>query len=276
MKRRFIAMLSVALAIAAVLGLSVLTVANASDQKKIIRLGFNPGPYKEQFQKGVAPYLQQKGYQLEYRDFSDGIQVNNAVSTGEIDANIMQHPVYLQSINDRLGINNIGIVQVPTPPMGLYSVKHKAADVPTSSTVISVPNQPSNEYRAALLLQDLGWIKIAPNVDPATFSQKNISDNPYKIQLKEMDNAQQVRALPDVDYGAIQGNFAVSSGIKLASALRLENPTKGFINVVTVAGKNKDAPFVKDIIEGYHSAAFKQYILNNNQYNGYLLPDYLK
>jgi D-methionine transport system substrate-binding protein len=173
MKRRFIAMLSVALAIAAVLGLSVLTVANASDQNKIIRLGFNPGPYKEQFQKGVAPYLQQKGYQLEYRDFSDGIQVNNAVSTGEIDANIMQHPVYLQSINDRLGINNIGIVQVPTPPMGLYSVKHKAADVPTSSTVISVPNQPSNEYRAALLLQDLGWIKIAPNADPATFSQKS-------------------------------------------------------------------------------------------------------
>ena len=130
--------------------------------------------------------------------------------------------------------------------------------------------------RAALLLQDLGWIKIAPNVDPATFSQKNISDNPYKIQFKEMDNAQQVRALPDVDYGAIQGNFAVSSGMKLHSALRLENPTTGFINVVTVAGKNQASAFAKDIIAGYHSAGFKQYILGDSQYSGYLLPSYLQ
>ncbi|WP_413739275.1 MetQ/NlpA family ABC transporter substrate-binding protein [Sodalis sp. RH21] len=249
---------------------------SAAGQDKTLKLGFNPGPYKEQFEKGVAPYLQQKGYAIEYRDFSDGIQVNNAVNTGEIDANIMQHPVYLKSVNERLGIDNIGIVQVPTPPMGLYSNKHTNANPPAPGAVISVPNQPSNEYRAALLLQDLGWIKIAPNVDPATFSQKNISDNPYKIQFKEMDNAQQVRALPDVDYGAIQGNFAVSSGMKLSSALRLENPTQGFINVVTVAGKNKDAPFAKDIIEGYHSAAFKQYIHGDSQYAGYLLPDYLQ
>lgn len=63
-----------------------------------------------------------------------------------------------------------------------------------------------------------------------------------------MDNAQQVRALPDVDYGAIQGNFAVSNRIKLTSALQLEKPTTQFVNVVTVAGKNKDAEFAKDII----------------------------
>ncbi len=257
--------------------LSIISLSAAAvGQDKTIKLGFNPGPYREQFEKGVAPYLQQKGYTVEYRDFSDGIQVNNAVNTGQIDANIMQHPVYLKSVNERLGIDNIGIVQVPTPPMGLYSNKHTSANPPAPGAVISVPNQPSNEYRAALLLQDLGWIKIGPNVDPATFSQKNISDNPYKIQFKEMDNAQQVRALPDVDYGAIQGNFAVSSGMKLSSALRLENPTTGFINVVTVAGKNREAPFVKDIIAGYHSAGFKQYILGDNQYAGYLLPDYLR
>jgi len=276
MKRHLTAILLATATLAATVVLPAWAATQVDGANKVIRLGFNPGPYKEQFQKGVAPYLQQKGYRLEYRDFSDGIQVNNAVSTGEIEANIMQHPIYLQSVNERLGIDNVGIVQVPTPPMGLYSVKHGAADTPAPGTVISVPNQASNEYRAALLLQDLGWIKIAPGVDPATFSQKNISENRYKIQLKEMDNAQQVRALPDVDYGAIQGNFAVSSGMKLSSALRLENPVKGFINVVTVAGKNKDAPFAKDIIAGYHSTEFKRYILHDSQYTGYLLPDYLK
>lgn len=248
--------------------------ANAQD--KTIRVGFNPGPYKEQFEKGVAPFLIKKGYQIEYKDFSDGIQINDAVARGNIEANIMQHPVYLKSVNERLGIENTGIVQVPTPPMGLYSEKIKQLDKPTEGTTVSVPNQASNEYRAALVLQSLGWIKIDPKSDPATFSQRNITENPYKIVLKEMDNAQQVRALPDVDYGLIQGNFAVSNGIKLASALKLEDPTSNFINVVTVAGKNKDAQFSKDIIDGYHSAEFKQYIASNAQYSGYLLPDYLK
>lgn len=248
--------------------------AHAED--KLIRVGFNPGPYKEQFQQGVAPYLEKKGYKVEYKDFSDGIQVNDAVSRGDIEANIMQHPVYLKSVNERLGIDNVGIVQVPTPPMGLYGGKLKMLDTPKPGTVISVPNQAPNEYRAALVLQSLGWLKIRADSDPATFSQKFISENPYKIVLKEMDNAQQVRALPDVDYGLIQGNFAVSSGMKLNSALKLEQPTSQFINVVTVAGKNKNAAFAKDIIAGYHSDEFKNYIRTHQQYEGYLQPDYLK
>ena len=47
------------------------------------------------------------------------------------------------------------------------------------------------------------------------------------------------------------------------------------MNVVTVAGKNKDAEFAKDIIAGYHSAEFKKYIQENEKYTGYMLPDYL-
>lgn len=250
--------------------------ASAQAEEKLIRVGFNPGPYKEQFQQGVAPWLISKGYTIEYKDFSDGIQVNDAVSRGNIEANIMQHPVYLKSVNERLGIDNVGIVQVPTPPMGLYSSKITTLAKPAPGTVISVPNQAPNEYRAVLVLQSLGWLKISPDSDPATFSQKFISENPYKIVLKEMDNAQQVRALPDVDFGLIQGNFAVSSGMKLASALKLEAPTSQFINVVTVAGKNKEAAFAKDIVAGYHSDTFKNYIKTHHQYDGYLLPDYFK
>ncbi|MEQ4530663.1 MAG: methionine-binding protein, partial [Mixta sp.] len=52
-----------------ILTLLLSTVAHA-DNNKIIRVGFNPGPYKEQFQKGVAPFLIKKGYQIEYKDFS--------------------------------------------------------------------------------------------------------------------------------------------------------------------------------------------------------------
>ena len=54
----------------------------AAADEHLIRVGFNPGPYKEQFEKGVAPYLLSKGYKIEYKDFSDGIQVNDAVARG--------------------------------------------------------------------------------------------------------------------------------------------------------------------------------------------------
>lgn len=252
----------------------VFSSAHADDKK--IRVGFNPGPYKEQFKKGIEPYLNKHGYTVEYKDFTDGVQVNDAVSRGNIEANIMQHPVYLQSVNERLGIDNIGIVQVPTPPMGLYSEKIKILETPQPGTVVSIPNQASNAYRAALVLQGIGWIKIRPDSDPATFSQRFVSENPYKIVLKELDNAQQVRSLPDVDFGLIQGNFAVSSGMKLDSALTLEKPTNQFVNVVTIASKNKDADFAKALVDAYHSDEFKNYIHSHPQYAGYMLPDYFK
>jgi ABC-type metal ion transport system substrate-binding protein len=72
----------------------------------------------------------------------------------------MQHPVYLKSVNERLGIDNVGIVQVPTPPMGLYGGKIKTLGTPAAGTVVSVPNQPPNEYRAVLVLESLGWVKL--------------------------------------------------------------------------------------------------------------------
>lgn len=85
----------------------------AAADAHLIRVGFNPGPYKEQFEKGVAPYLLSKGYKIEYKDFSDGIQVNDAVARGDIEANIMQHPVYLKAINERLGIDNWALCRFP-------------------------------------------------------------------------------------------------------------------------------------------------------------------
>ena len=78
MRRSLISGLVVALLSSAV----VISTAHADD--KLIRGGFNPGPYKEQFQNCVAPVLIQTGYKVEYKDFSDGIQVNDAVVRGNI------------------------------------------------------------------------------------------------------------------------------------------------------------------------------------------------
>ncbi len=250
--------------------------APAGDDKKTIRISFNPGPYSDQFKNGVAPYLEKKGYKLEYTEFTDGIQPNVAVSKGEIDANVFQHSLYLESINKREKIDLVGVVQVPTPPMGLYSKKHKSLDDIPKGAKVNLPNEPVNMLRALKLLQDVGWITLKDDIDPLQTSLNDVTSNPHEIDFYATEPAQGPRALPDVDFAAIQGNFAVSNNIPLTSALQLENMTDPFTNVVAVDSKNKDAKFVKDIIEGYHSEEFQNYIKSNDAYKGYKLPSYFK
>ncbi|WP_028984063.1 MetQ/NlpA family ABC transporter substrate-binding protein [Sporolactobacillus terrae] len=247
--------------------------SSSKQSKKDITLGFNPGPYQEEFEKGVAPYLKKKGYKIHYKNFTDGVQVNVAVAQGAIDANVMQHPVFMESVNKQEGLHNTGIVQVPTPPMGLYSGKTKTTSI-RKGAVVAVPNQASNMYRALVVLQDLGWVKLRKGTDPSTASLKDVVENKHQLNLKPMDNAQEARALKDVDYAVIQGNFAVSSGMKLSSALQLEKMTNRFTNVVTVDEKNKNAQWAKDIVSGYHTQEFKHYIKSHAEYDGYHLPSY--
>jgi D-methionine transport system substrate-binding protein len=67
--------------------------------KPELRVGFVPGPYIDEFKVGVAPELQKKGYRIRYVKFSTGLEANNAVFKGEIEANVMQHTIFLNSYN---------------------------------------------------------------------------------------------------------------------------------------------------------------------------------
>jgi D-methionine transport system substrate-binding protein len=77
-----------------------------------LKVGFVPGPYIDEFKAGVAPELQKKGYRIRYVEFSTGLEANNAVFKNEIDANVMQHTIFLNSYNDRQQTDLVGIVHV--------------------------------------------------------------------------------------------------------------------------------------------------------------------
>jgi D-methionine transport system substrate-binding protein len=86
--------------------------------KPELKVGFVPGPYIDEFKAGVAPELQKKGYRARYVEFSTGLEANNAVFKNEIDANVMQYTMFLNSYNDRQQTDLVGIVHVPTPSHG--------------------------------------------------------------------------------------------------------------------------------------------------------------
>lgn len=245
----------------------------ASDaDKKSITIGFNPGPYFEMFEEGVRPILEDEGYTIKTKDFTDGVIVNVAVDDGDIDTNIMQHPVYLEAINAQEGLDNAALVQVPGPPMAVFGGKSSSLDDVAVGAEIAVPNQPSNQYRALKLLEELGWVELSDTIDTATASLQDVSENPHDLRFIEMENAQQVAALTDVDYSVIQGNFIVSGGLDFDDALAVEELTDEFSVVVTVAKKNLDAPWAQAIKAAYESDEFAEYIRSDGAYKGYNLP----
>ncbi|MGI4860781.1 MAG: MetQ/NlpA family ABC transporter substrate-binding protein [Janthinobacterium lividum] len=250
--------------------------AETDHATRTLRIGFVPGPYADEFKAGVEPELRKKGYTVKYVEFSTGLEANQAVYRDEINADVMQHEVYLKSYNARTGTDLVGIVQVPTPPMGLYSNKHHSlADVKTGARV-AVPNDPVNLERALKILQRIGWIRIRPNQNPVDVTERDVIANPAGIRIVPLESAQAPRALDDVDYAAIQGNFAIFSGHKLADALALEEMTPPYINQVVVRAGHRADRVTQDIVQAYRSAEFQRVIRSNHFYDGFRLPTYFE
>ena len=240
--------------------------------KTDITIGFNPGPYLEMFQGGIEPLLEDEGYSVEYVDFTDGIVVNVAVSTGEIDANIMQHPVYMEFVNAQEGIDNAALVQIPTPRMALFGGKKTSLDDVADGSTVTVPNSPANLYRGLLILREVGWIDFEDVEDPNTADLSIITDNPNNLNITPIENAQQVPALQDVDYSTIQGNFIIAGGLDYDDALALEDQPVEFSNIVAVRSEDVDSAWAQAVKTAYESPEFIEYITSNPQYDGFQLP----
>lgn len=266
-----------ALSLLALICLNLSTVQAASNPStNELRVGFVPGPYIDEFKIGVQPVLEKKGYKIKYYEFSTGLEANTAVFKDDIDANVMQHAVFLKSYNDRNQTDLVGIVQVPTPPMGLYSKKHHNLEGLKKGFTVAVPNDPVNLQRALRILQRLGWINIRENANPVDVSELDVVENKVGLKLVPLENAQGPRALDDADFAAIQGNFAIFAKLKLSEAFILEDMTSPYINVLVVRKGKQNAQFSRDLVEAYQSETFQKAIRADHFYDGFRLPDYFK
>lgn len=253
---------------------TLLSLAALGTHAAELKVGFMPGPYRDAFTQGIAPQLEKQGYTIRYVEFSQGVQINDAVERAQIDANIFQHTIYLEANNRSQKFDLVPIVHVPTPPMGLYSKRHaRLADVPDGATV-TIPQDPVNAARALRILAAAGWVTVKPGVDPVSLSERDVVSNPRRLKIVPLDAAQAPRSLDDADLAAIQGNFAVAYGLKLTDALKLEEMTLPYVNVVAIKRSNQDAKFARDIVAAYRSPEFQKVFEANPVWKGYRLPDY--
>lgn len=242
--------------------------------KKSLKIGATAGSNYDLLQKGILPQLEKKGYQIKLIEFNDYVQPNLALSDGSLDANFFQHRAYFDQFTTDRKLALTAIVQGPVAPMGVYSKKHKTlADIQTGAKV-ALPNDPSNLARALLVLQQAGLVKVKEGVSPARISELDLAANPHKLKFLALDAAQLPRVLEDADYVVVNGNFAVSSGLKLSEAVVLENTPDQYLNVVAVKTGNEKSAWAQDLAAAYRSPEFKAVV--DSQFPGYAKPAFLK
>ncbi|MDV6237566.1 MetQ/NlpA family ABC transporter substrate-binding protein [Leptospira ellisii] len=241
--------------------------------RKSLKIGICPGPYGDLLKKAVFPNLEKKGYKLEIVEFSDYIQPNLALENGDIDANLFQHAVYLGKFSKDKNLNLASIVSVPTAPMAIFAGKSGSVQaIPVGGTV-TLPNDPTNQLRALKLFQELGLLKVSPDANPAKASLADVIENPKKLDLKPLEAAQLPRSLQSAEVAAVNGNFAIASGLDLTKALKLESLAEEHKNIIVVRANEKDAVFAKDIVESVYSPEFEKTI--DADFRGFQKPDWL-
>ncbi len=225
---------------------------------QVLRIGVSPGPHAEILEQ-VKPVLAKKGIDLKIIEFSDYVVPNQALDAGELEANSFQNQPYLDNqVKDR-GFKLVGVGLTVNFPLGIYSSKYKSwADVPDGSS-IAIQNDPTNGGRALLLLQDKGVIKLKDGVGFKP-SPADIVGNPKKLKVIEVEAAQTPRTLADVAAAAINTNYAVDAKIEPTSAILREDPKGPYVNLIAVRAADKDKPWVKTLVEAYHTPEVKAFI----------------
>ena len=210
-----------------------------------IVVGASPSPHA-QILEAVSEQLAQKGYQLEIKEFTDYIMPNTALEDGELDANFFQHQPYL----------------IHFEPLGIYGGKTAdLADLPEGAQ-IAVPNDTTNEARALWLLQAQGIIEVDEQAGLEATKQ-DITSNPKNVEIVEMEAAQLPRALADVDFAVINGNYAVAAEIAdqvLVTEDKDSEAAKQYANIVAVREGDENREDIKALVEALQSDEVKAYI----------------
>ncbi|MBA4791329.1 MAG: MetQ/NlpA family ABC transporter substrate-binding protein [Pseudomonadota bacterium] len=224
-----------------------------------IKIGVTPGPHA-QILEAVKPIAAKKGLDIQIVEFSDYVVPNTALEAGEIQANSFQHQPYLDNqVKDR-GYKIVSVGTTVNFPIGIYSKKYKSLDdLPVGATV-AIPNDPTNGGRVLLLLKDKGYIKLRDGVGFKP-SVADITENPKKLKIVEIDAAQLPRSLPDVDAAGINTNYAKEAGLDpVKDPILREDPKGPYVNVIAVRTQDKDKPWVATLVESYHSPEVKTFI----------------
>jgi D-methionine transport system substrate-binding protein len=245
----------------------------APAENEVIKIAASPTPHAEILNK-AKDILAEQGYDLEITEFEDYVQPNEVVESGEYDANYFQHIPYLDSFNEEKGTHLVNAGGIHYEPFGIYPGTKTSLDDIADGDTIAVPNDTTNEARALLLLQDNGIITLKDGAGlDATVN--DIAENPYNVQIVELEAAQVARVVSENAYVVLNGNYALEAGFSVAKdALAYETSdseaAKTYVNIIAVKEGNENNPGIQALVSVLKSDEIKDFI--NETYDGAVIP----
>ena len=237
--------------------------AAGSADDSVITVAASPAPHAQILTDFAAPRLAEQGIELKVKEYTDYIQPNKDTASGAVDANYFQHITYLENSNAENGTDLVSAGLIHYEPFAVYAGTSNDLDAIADGATIAIPNDPTNEGRALLLLQDLGLISLS-DPDNLEATPKDIKDNPHNIKFQELEAAALPRALSSVDFSVINGNYAIEAGYHVSDALAHESSdslaVERYANIICVAKGSEDKKAVRALVEVLTSEDFKSYL----------------
>ncbi|KDB01227.1 ABC-type metal ion transport system, periplasmic component/surface antigen [Apilactobacillus kunkeei EFB6] len=243
--------------------------------KKVVTVGIigsNDVPIWKQVNKELAS----KHIYADVKVFSDGEALNQATNSGQIDINSFQHYAFLHQEVRQKNYKLTAIGNTYIQPLNIYSKKIKNVKDLKEGDKIAIPNNPTNAGRALKVLEKAGLIKTNPakGYSPTV---SDITSNPKKLQIIEVDPAAIIKLLPNFAAGITNSNFVQANHLNpskdsiYAIAPNINDSyNKPWINILVTKTSEENNKTYKEVVNAYHSKAV--YDLIEKEYKGVSLP----
>ena len=269
MKKLFAAILSLVLVLS-------LSTAFAGEKLSVIA---TENPHAEILEL-VKDDLAALGYDLDLTIATDYVIENPATAAGDVMANFFQHLPYLAQYNGSVSEAEqlVPVIYTHFEPMAIYAGTKSSLDDIADGDKIAIPNDPVNENRALLLLQDAGLIKLPEGTTlESTCTPLDVVENTKNLELVELNAELITGARSDVAYAVINGNYATLENlVPNADGLYVEGAdslaAQSYVNVVAVKPENAEADWVKALQSCLCSEKTYEFMTENEAYAGGVIP----
>ncbi|MFW3497435.1 MULTISPECIES: MetQ/NlpA family ABC transporter substrate-binding protein [Aerococcus] len=226
----------------------------------VLTVGVTAGPHEEIFEL-VKEKAAEDGLEIEIVVFNDYVTPNTALAEGELDLNSIQTGPYLETVIEDTGYELTKGFENITIPMGIYSEQYDTVDELQEGDTIAVPNTPSQEGRALLVLERAGVITLPEGLGIAA-TVDDIEENPLNLNFITGDPAQFIAQLPDVAAAGINSNYILDAGLSAEElAIAMEDPEDTtWVNWVVSRTEDAEDPVIAQLEEYYKTDEVKTFI----------------
>lgn len=243
------------------------------EEKGTITVAASATPHAEILEE-AAKILEKEGWKLDVTVFDDYVQPNLVVESGDFDANYFQHIPYLENFNEEQGTHLVNAGGIHYEPFGIYPGTKDTLEDLEKGDVIAVPNDTTNEARALLLLEANGVITLKEGAG-LTATVRDIAENPYDIQIQELEAAQVSRVKDEVAAVVLNGNYALEAGFSVGQdSIAYEKSdseaAQTYVNVIAVKEGNETDEGIQALVDVLKSDDIKAFI--QSTYDGAVIP----